>query len=1021
MKLAEFSVKNYQFTIVIFVMIMAVGVNSLLTMPKAEDPTLKSTFNSVIVIYPGTSAADMESLVVDPIEEKVSSIDEIKKIVSVANDGIAAVRVEFVHEINDPQEKYNEVLREVNAIRDDLPADIFDIDVVQFTPEGTNIMQSAIMSETAPYKELEDQAEDLKRRLLKIKTLKNVETWAYPNRQVQVSLNIDKMAQFRIPLRRVMGVIQADNANIPAGTVEVGNRKFNVKTSGSYGSLEEIENTVINSSGAQVMYLKDIAEVEFVYEEETYLARLNGKRGVFVTATQKSGTNIFDVQAAMNPVIEKFSEELPANLTFEKSFDQAKSVSSRLLGLAKDFGIAIFLVLITLIPLGIRAAVIVMISIPLSLAIGLFGLDILGFGINQLSVVGLVVALGLLVDDSIVVVENISRFLREGYTRQEAAIKGTQQISLAVVGCTATLVFAFLPLNFLPESAGDFIRSMPMAVTVTVIASLFVSITIVPFLASLLLPREEHEEGNAVLRWMKRVINRSYSRVLHFSLRNPWVTLFFAAAIFVGSLALIPVIGISVFPKSEKPQFIINIETPIGTSLSETNNAARFVEKQLNKYDIVKNYATNVGRDNPRIYYNVIPAEGTRSNRAQIFVQLQDDTEVPVRTQLIDDLRNGFDDFPGAKIKVIEFEQGAPVEAPLVTRIYGDNLDSLRSLSLQIENVYKQTSGTIYVNNPLAAVNTDLRVKINKDKAGMLGISTAEIDQTIRMGITGLNIGTFKDADSEEYDINVGLKRQNYAGQKQFMDYSVFDKLFISSQLGTLIPLSQLATVEFEPSPNRILHYDQERYTSVSAFTANGYLTPEVNARLRDGLDKINLPDGYYLEESGEAERQAETFGGLGTIILVTVFGILAILILEFGTFKSSIIVLSVIPLGMIGAVGILYLTGNSLSFTAIVGIIALAGIEVKNSILLVDYTNFLRKEESMSIEQAIEVAGETRFIPIVLTTLTAIGGLTPLVLENSPLYSPLALVIIGGLISSLILTRIVTPVMYKLLPPRIG
>jgi multidrug efflux pump subunit AcrB len=206
----------------------------------------------------------------------------------------------------------------------------------------------------------------------------------------------------------------------------------------------------------------------------------------------------------------------------------------------------------------------------------------------------------------------------------------------------------------------------------------------------------------------------------------------------------------------------------------------------------------------------------------------------------------------------------------------------------------------------------------------------------------------------------------------------------------------------------------------VSAFTANGYLTPEVNARLKAGLEKIYLPESYYLQESGEAERQAETFGGLGTIILVTVFGILAILILEFGTFKSSIIVLSVIPLGMIGAVTILYLTGNSLSFTAIVGIIALAGIEVKNSILLVDYTNFLRKEEKMSIEQAIEVAGETRFIPIVLTTLTAIGGLIPLVLENSPLYSPLALVIIGGLISSLILTRIVTPVMYKLLPPRI-
>lgn len=876
------------------------------------------------------------------------------------------------------------------------------------------------MSETAPYADLEKQSEDLKKRLLKIRSLKTVETWAYPKRQVQVALDLDKMAQYRIPLRRIMGAIQSENANIPAGTIEVGERKLNVKTSGSFESLDEIRNVIVSTSGTQVAYLKDIADVDFVYEETSYIARLNGKRGVFITATQKANTNIFDVEKQMNPVIEQYVSDMPPNFTFEKSFDQSKSVSKRLLGLARDFGIAILLVLITLIPLGFRAAVIVMISIPLSLAIGLTGLDILGFSINQLSVVGLVISLGLLVDDSIVVVENISRYLRMGYTRQEAAIQGTKQIGLAVVGCTATLIFAFLPLNFLPESAGDFVRSMPMAVTTTVLASLFVSVTIVPFLASLILPKTEHEEGNAILRWMKRVINKSYSRILHASLRNPAFTLLIAFLLFAGSLALLPVIGLSVFPKSEKPQFLINIETPIGTSISETNQAARFVEQKLAKFKIVRNYATNVGASNPQIYYNVIPSSGTSSNFAQLFVQLQEGTEVPIRTQLIDELRKQFEEYPGAKIKVIEFEQGAPVEATLATRIYGDNLDSLRAISLRVEEAYQKTPGVIYINNQMAAVNTDLRVKINKEKAGMLGISTVEIDQTIRMGIAGLNTGTYKDDESNEYDISIGIDNKSFMGQKQFTDMSVFDKLFIANQVGTLIPLSQLATVVFEPSPNRILHYDQDRFTTVSGFLANGFLAPNVNEKLKENLGKITLPKGYYFKEAGEAERQAETFGGLGTIIIVTIFGILAVLILEFGTFKSSIIVLSVIPLGMIGAVGMLYITGNTLSFTAIIGIIALAGIEVKNSILLVDYTNYLRKEENMGIEEAIEVAGETRFIPIVLTTFTAIGGLIPLVLEHSPLYSPLALVIIGGLISSLILTRIVTPVMYKLLPPRI-
>ncbi len=1014
MRIAEFSVRNYQFTIIIFVMIIAIGVNSLFQMPKAEDPVMKATYNSIVVVYPGTSSADMEKLVMDPIEERISSIEDIKKVISTADNGVANIRIEFEHSI-DPEEKYNEVLREVNAIRARLPQDIYSIDVLRFTPEGVSIFQCAILSETAPYAELKEHADNLKDRLLKVKTLKTVETWAYPEQQVSISLNLDKMAQYRIPLNRVIGAIQSENANIPAGSIEIGNRKLNVKTSGAYENLEEIRNTIVSTSGSQVTYLSAIADISFGYEDETYMARLNGKRGILVTATQKKNTNIFDVSKQANPIIEEFAAGLPPSVSFEKNFDQAHSVSKRLLGLARDFGIAIVLVLITLIPLGFRPALIVMISIPLSLAIGLTGLDLLGFGINQLSVVGLVIALGLLVDDSIVVVENIARFIREGYPRKKAAIEATKQIGLAVVGCTATLIFAFLPLTFLPESSGEFIMSLPMAVITTVLASLFVSVTIVPFLASLLMPKEEKEEGNIVLQYLKKGIEGSYRKVLHWSLNHPVTSLLIAAGIFLGSLALIPVIGISVFPKSEKPQFLINIETPIGVSLSETNQAARFVESELSKHPVVRNYTTNVGKGNPRVYYNVIPPGGAMSNFAQLFVQLQEDTEVPERTTFIDTLRQKFRAYPGAKIQVIEFEQGPPVEAPLGVRIFGDNLDTLRSIAFKVEKVYKATPGTIYVNNPMAAINTDLRVKINQEKAGMMGIPTSEIDRTIRMGISGLNIGTFKAPDSDnDININVTLPKKGKP------DLSVFDKMYVASPAGMMIPLSQLASVHFEASPNRINHYDQERYTTVSAFVANGYLTPAVTKDFQSKLAQVPLPEGYSFRVAGELERQQETFGGLGTIFIITIFGILAILILEFRTFKSSAIVLSVIPLGIIGAVGILYLSGNSLSFTAVVGIIALAGIEVKNSILLVDYTNYLRKEEGLSINDAIEKAGETRFIPIVLTTLTAIGGLIPLVLEHSPLYSPLALVIIGGLISSLILTRIITPVMYKLLPPKV-
>ena len=1012
MRLVEFSVKNYQFTIIIFVMIMAIGFNSLMNMPKAEDPTLKATFNSIVVVYPGTSPADMEKLIVDPIEDKMSEISDIKKIVSTADEGVANITIEFQHSIK-PDDKYNEVLRELNAIRSKLPSDVYSMDVLRFTPEGVNILQCALMSETTPYKDLQKEADDLKDKLLKIKSIKTAEIWAFPKQQVTISVNLDKMAQFRIPLNRVLGAIQSENANVPAGNIEIGGRKFSVKTSGSYENLDEIKNTIVSTSGATVTYLRDIAEVKFDYEDENYLARLNGKRAVFVTANMKAGSNIFKTGSEIRPVIDDFARNLPPNIKFEQSFDQVKSVSTRLLGLARDFGIAILLVLITLIPLGFRPAIIVMISIPLSLAMGLTMLDLAGFGINQLSVVGLVIALGLLVDDSIVVVENIARFLRTGMPRRQAAIEATKQIGLAVIGCTATLIFAFLPLCFLPESSGDFIRSLPMAVIMTIIASLFVSLTIVPFLASQLMPREEHGE-NIVLRLMKKGIEGSYRKVLHVALNYPKSALFIAILIFLGSLALIPVVGTSVFPRSEKPQFLININTPLGTNMSETNKVARFVENELSKNKIVKNYATNVGKSNPRIYYNVLPVGGSLANYAQIFVQLQDEIEVPEREKYIDELRLAFDSYAGAKIRVIQFEQGPPVEAPLAVRIFGENIDSLRAISFRLEQAFKATKGTIYVNNVMSAQNVDLRVNINKDKAGMFGIPTVDVDRTIRMGISGVNLGIYKEKDGEDMNLNVSLPR----GERPSME--VFSKMFVANPMGNLVPLSQLATVGFETSPNRINHYDKDRYSTISAFVQTGFLTPNVTKEVAENIAKIKLPKGYEIKMAGEVERASESFGGLGTIIIITIFGIIAILILEFRTFKSMFIVLSVIPLGMIGAILILLFTGNSLSFTAIVGIIALAGIEVKNSILLVDYTNFLRKEKGLGINEAIEEAGETRFIPIVLTTMTAIGGMIPLIMEHSPLYSPLALVIVGGLISSLILTRIVTPVMYKLLPPSV-
>ena len=1010
MKITDFSVKNYQFTLIVFVMLVAIGVNSLLHMPRGEDPDFQAPSFFAVIIYPGTSPKDMEQLVVDPIEKKFNELDDVKRIVTKIDDGLATVRVEFKYG-TDPDKKYQDVVREIDALKTKLPQDILSLTIMKFSPSDVNIAQIALMSETLPYKDLEEWSKKLKERLEKVKTLKNVDNWAFPQQQVRVSLNLEKMAQFKIGLNRVIGALQSENINIPGGSIDMGTKRFNVKTSGDYKNIDEIKNTIVSSMGGKFLYVKDIAEVNFNYEEENYIARLNGKRGVFVTASRKMGTNIFDVEKDIQPILNDFKNELPKSIQFEQSFNNAESVRKRLTAFGADFAIAIFLVLLTLLPLGFRASVVVMISIPLSLAIGLSLLDLFGFTINQLSIVGFVVALGLLVDDSIVVVENIERYLRNGYTKREAAMAATKQIGLAVLGCTATLIFAFLPLLFLPEGAGDFIRSLPAAVVATVLASLFVSLTIVPFLASRILSNHESPDGNFFLRGLKKLISGSYRKLLSSAIARPYTTLIIALAIFTAAIAMIPVIGFSLFPSSEKPMFIINIETPLGSSLATTDSVSKYVEQEIKLIPDLKNYATNVGHGNPRIYYNLIP-QNTRSDYAQLFVQLKN-TEPKEKKKLIDALREKFKTYPNARIEVKDFEQGPPVEAPIAIRLFSENLDTLRSLSFRVEDLLKKKEGTIYVTNDLTTLETDIKIKVNKEKAGLIGVSVADIDRTVRMAVTGLNIGTFKKENGDELNLNVTLPRD------KMQSVEVFNKVYITSYTGASIPLRQIADVEFQTSPTTIKHYDKDRYTVITAFVKNGYNTAKLTEGILKEMSGMKFPKGASYYAAGDVEASKESFGGLGTIILITIFGIMGILILEFKTFKGTLIVLSVVPLGIIGAVLMLWATGNTLSFVAVVGLIALVGIEVKNSILLVDYTDQLRRD-GMSLDMAIQEAGETRFIPIILTTLTAIGGLIPLVMERNPLYSPLALVIIGGLISSTLLTRVVTPVLYKLLAPSV-
>lgn len=985
------------------------GIYAFISVPREEDPSFRISGFDIAAIMPGADPQDLERLVAKPLEDRLSELDDVRQLETVIADGVSFTIVEF-EAYTDANKKYDEVLREVNALRPTLPAELRQVSIRKFSPGLVNIVQYALISEEAPYRELEDHARALKDVLKGIPGIRTSESWAYPPRELRVEVNMERLADLKLNAARVIQALDSENANIPAGIIDVGSRSFTVKSTGSYENLEQVRDTVVSSIDGRIVRVRDVAEVRWAEGQWGHVGRYNGQRAVFVTANMKEGQNILQVRKALGEAVERFESGLPKRVKLELGFDQSRNVESRLNRLYIDFSIAIALVLITLLPLGLHAAGIVMISIPLSLAFGIAVLHFLGYSLNQLSIAGFVVALGLLVDDSIVAVENIARHLRLGYDRTRAAILGTRQIFLAILGCTATLIFAFLPLMALPGTAGKFIRVLPTAVVATVVGSLLIALFIIPFLASRMLRDEDAGHSNRLLQRIMDAIHRYYRPALHYCLARPKATV--VAAIggsLLLSFLLVPVLGSSLFPKADTPQFLVQVDTPTGTSLAETDRALRFVEAELEKLPGVQSVFTNLGRGNPQIYYNHIQRNES-AGYGEIFVTL-DSYNTRKTPELLDGLRTKLDQYPGARISVKEFINGPPVSAPIAIRIVGPDLQVLDQLAREVESLLEKTPGTRDVRNPLKFPRTNIALQADTQKAALLGIPAVEIDRAARLAISGLPAGTFKDDDGEQYPIVVRTPLDRRA------DYEALESARAMSVTGELVPIDQVASVEFEPAPVLISRYLRERAVTVNAEVARGENIAKVTDDVVRQLDKLEWPRGYRYVLGGDAEAGADAFGGIGTAIIVAIFGIFAILVLEFGSFRSTLIVLTVVPLGVFGGMLMLLITNNDISFTAAIGFIALIGIEIKNSILLVDFTNQLR-EEGVPLDEAIEQAGEIRFLPILLTSATAIGGLLPLAVQNIGLYSPMAWVIIGGLITSTLLARLVTPVMYKLIPP---
>lgn len=1002
MFLPRVAIKNAQFTFTIVILLVLVGIVSYFHMPRSEDPQFDIPITLLEIIYPGASPTDIETLVVDPLEEEFAEIEGIKKIESQIKNGGARIEVTFLYG-SDPNAAYNEVKQAVSTVKPTLPEGVQDVLVLKATPTSVAIIQLALWSDSTDYKKMEFHAKQLEKRLEAIEAVKKTDIWGYPTQVVAVDLNLAMLKHYGISVATINALLEKRAINITPGFVDANTRRFNVKTSGNFQHLDELNNTVVFSNGSAVIRLKDVANVQFSSREANYLAYYDGKPVIFLTAEQRMNTNIFALTKAIDEEIAAFRQTLPDTIKIATLFKQSEGVENRVNGFFDNLWQGLVLVgLMSLIFLGVREAVVVIIAIPLSFLIAIGWLDFAGFGLQQMSIVGLIIALGLLVDNAIVVTESIHREKKKTADLVEASTSGTSKVGWAITSGTVTTMLAFLPMLMLASDTGDFVRSMPVTVVLVLLASLLVALTVTPLLASKFFSRKE-SKIKTLQFYVNSFAERYYTTLLS-RLMNAKLLMLIGAFIALFAMAsLFGQVGVSLFPKAEKSMLLIDVETPANSSLDYTNKVMHSMTEFIETQPYVDKIALNVGNSNPRIYYNEIPKRGVASyGQLLLVLKAYDEKEI---NALVSALRAEFSKWHQAKITVKEFTQGPVTDQPITVRLISESLSDLERVAADLQNKIASIPGAINIDNPIGIANTELALVIDYDKAALSGVDINQLDNSIQTALSGTFIGQFNDSNGENYPILVRRPKSDLAG---------LSDITIVNQQGKNVPLGQFVEMKLQKGRTDFFHYQKLRMARVSADAAQGYSVQEITTEVVSYLDNYQLPAGMYYLLGGEEESRQESFAGLSQIMLITAIGIFAILVLQFKSFLQPLVIFTSIPFAMTGAVLGLYLTGLSFSMMAFIGLISLFGIVVNNAIILVDTTN-KNLADNMTKKQAILSASSTRFTPILLTTITTIGGLLPLTLFGGSLWQPLGVVIISGLCISAVASFIIVPILTEL------
>ncbi|MEX0648431.1 MAG: efflux RND transporter permease subunit [Balneolaceae bacterium] len=1034
--LTSFSINNRISVLVLIFLIAFMGIHSYLTIPKEAQPDIMIPNILVITTYPGVSPVDMENLITRKLEDEISNVSDIKDMTSVTTEGYSSINVEFNTDVN-IDEALQKIREKVDLAKPELPSDADDPIIQEINVSEFPIMQVNVSGDYG-LDELKTVAENLQDRLESIPQVLEVDLAGGLEKEVKVDINLPMLKYYGISMGDMIAAIQNENVTTPAGTIDVGTKKFLMRVPGEYDLPGPIEDIVIDAPDDRPIYIRDIAKVSFDEKERESYATLDGSTVITLTVKKRTGTNIIETAQSVRDAIERERANMPPGTEIHVTSDMSEDITMMVSSLENNIISGLLLVIgVLLFFLGVRNASFVGISIPLSMFLSFMVLQYAGITMNMIVLFSLILALGMLVDNAIVVVENIFRYLEEGYDNVEAAKKGTGEVAVPIIAGTATTLAAFLPIAFWPGIVGDFMSYLPITLIITLSSSLFVGLVINPVLCAVFMKLETEGDTPSVqltnkgkwalysagaffllllmlsnwitwtmfivvavililtfkwflkpvsIWWQKDGLNKvlvRYESALRWSLEHRKTVVGIAVAVLFGSFVIFGLFnqGVVFFPEDIPPkQLYAQIETPPGTNVEFTREIVEELENRVRQLSNFQDVETVVTTSGTAVSNAMDMGGGNTSNRGTIVMSFVDYQEREGSTfDALEELREILPKgIAGAEITVEKPQDGPPTGKPVNLEIVGQDMDDLNRVSREIINILENNS--IY--SKLEGLETDLpearpemRITVDREKASIFGVNTRDVGITIRQAINGIEASKFRDGN-DEYDITVRL------AQEFREDLSTLGDLTVMAEEGRQIPLSEIAQWNVDEGFGGINRINQDRVISVMADVRSSYNTNAVLEEAQQLLQPYinDLPQGITTRWTGQMQEQNEAEDFLTGAFLLALGLISFILISQFNSVAKPFIVMTSVIMSISGVLYglVLFQMPFGIIMTG-VGVISLAGVVVNNAIVLIDYIDILQKRDGLSLYDSLVQGGLVRFRPVILTAITTTLGLIPL------------------------------------------